>query len=322
LGGFAPRFSRQNFFAVVERRLGDIPFYLQLNDGDGAVGCCLVIHVKARRGDFLYVPYGPFLKDPKYFPSFVTVLKELAAQQRVAFVRVSSYLADAPHHAVLFDEAGFKPAPLHMLAEHLWLLDIEGKSEEDILAGMEKQHRYLVRRAEKDGVTVRSSTDSADLQIFMDLHNETVRRHSFTPYPEGYFQSQLELFGADDQIRIFIAEFEGKPMAAGVIMYYEGVASYHHGASTSDPAYRKIPASYLLQWEAIREALRRKCHTYNFWGIAPEGDKKHPFYGITHFKKGFGGRLHQLLHCRDLPITGRYTLVYLLEKWRKWRRGF
>ena len=74
--------------------------------------------------------------------------------------------------------------------------------------------------------------------------------------------------------------------------------SYHHGASSY--AHNKIPASYLPQWTAIRDALKRGDRVYNFWGIAPgtlteEGFKisepKHPFGGVTLFKTGFGGNL-------------------------------
>ena len=106
-------------------------------------------------------------------------------------------------------------------------------------------------------------------------------------------------------------------------MIYGGETSYHHGASTLK--YPKIPASYLLQWTAIRDALRRGDRVYNFWGIAPAqstGSTKHPFAGVTTFKTGFGGELLELVHCMDLPLSKRYYLTWGIEAIRKWRRGF
>ncbi|GAI33015.1 unnamed protein product, partial [marine sediment metagenome] len=40
------------------------------------------------------------------------------------------------------------------------------------------------------------------------------------------------------------------------------------------------PASYLLQWEAIKEAKNRGCKLYNFWGIAEIESKKTSLLGF------------------------------------------
>jgi lipid II:glycine glycyltransferase (peptidoglycan interpeptide bridge formation enzyme) len=61
---------------------------------------------------------------------------------------------------------------------------------------------------------------------------------------------------------------------------------------------------------------------YNFWGIAKEGDKKHPFYGITHFKKGFGGFEKDLLPAHDLKVSFKYWIDYVIETLRRIKRGF
>jgi lipid II:glycine glycyltransferase (peptidoglycan interpeptide bridge formation enzyme) len=113
-------------------------------------------------------------------------------------------------------------------------------------------------------------------------------------------------------------------------MHLGGETSYHHGASSF--AHHKIPASYLLQWTAIRDALARGDSVYNFWGIAPmvtspEGQQtienpRHPFAGVTLFKTGFGGTLLNLQHCIDLPLSATYHLTRAFEHARKWKRGF
>jgi len=103
-------------------------------------------------------------------------------------------------------------------------------------------------------------------------------------------------------------------------MHAHDETSYHHGASTHK--YPKIPASYLLQWTAITDSLKRGDNIYSFWGIAPDGAKKHPFAGVTLFKKGFGGEMLELVHCMDIPISKRYYLTRAFETYRKWRRGF
>lgn len=140
----------------------------------------------------------------------------------------------------------------------------------------------------------------------------------------------MKHFAPLDQAIVYVARYQGEPVAASVHMRYAGIVSYHHGASTHK--YAKIPASYLLQWTAIRDALHAGCDIYNFWGIAPRKmnengeeviiDPKHPFAGVTTFKTGFGGKPLPLLHCMDLPLTPGYRITRAFEFVRKWRRGF
>lgn len=310
-------------FGELNKTLGDKPLYLGISRGDQILkGVALVIRVRAKRGDFLYIPYGPLLIDNDLFAFFVGKIREIAKAEKVAFVRVSPWMSDTPEHRELFKQNGFRPAPMHMLAEHLWLLDLRGKSSEQLFSGVEKKHRNLIRRAEKEGVSVHISTKDEDIEKFITLHEETFKRHNFHPYPLNYFRNQVKLFREHDEVIVFSAEKDGVLLASAVIMYYGNTASYHHGASTSDPELRKIPASYLLQWKAVEEALKRGCTTYNFWGIAPNENPKHPFYGITHFKTGFGGHRFDLLHCQDLPISKKYLLNFAVESFRKWKRGF
>jgi lipid II:glycine glycyltransferase (peptidoglycan interpeptide bridge formation enzyme) len=113
-------------------------------------------------------------------------------------------------------------------------------------------------------------------------------------------------------------------------MIYGGETSYHHGASSYK--FPKVPASYLLQWRAIQDALKRGDRVYNFWGVAPgrmdngkwimDNAGRHPFSGVTTFKTGFGGQLLELQHCMDLPLSKKYWLTWGIETVRKWRRGF
>jgi vancomycin resistance protein VanK len=168
-----------------------------------------------------------------------------------------------------------------------------------------------------------------DLPLFIALHDETHKRHGFTPYTNSFFKAQLEKFAAQKQATLYLARYNGEVIAASIHMHFGGETSYHHGASTHK--YSKIPASYLLQWTAITDALRRGDHVYNFWGIAPvkegtdqktEIQKKHPFAGVTLFKMGYGGKLLNLTHCMDIPLSSKYYLTRAFEYVRKWKRGF
>jgi lipid II:glycine glycyltransferase (peptidoglycan interpeptide bridge formation enzyme) len=185
-----------------------------------------------------------------------------------------------------------------MHAETTWTLDITKDDEAELLSNMRKNTRYYVRRGEKEGVTVEIRKDLAAVEEFYNIHKETVGRHHFTPFSLDYLKKQFEAFSADDQIAVFHAKFDGKILSSAIIPLYGDSAFYHHGASAD--MYSKVPSSYLLQWEIIREAKRRGLKHYNFWGIAPTDDKKHPWYGLSLFKKGFGGYSTELIPAQDL----------------------
>lgn len=321
------------------RAIGQEPVRLEVRGKSGELaGICLGHVVPARRGRHLSIPYGPVLSGG--FEELLEALTDIAVAHRCSFIRMSPFwLLAATHHSL---PTRHYPSPLHLLAEHFWYVPLrsvdpwrgEGekgsgqpRSEEDLLKGMRATQRNLIRRAEKEGVTVRTSEDPvADLPRFLALHEETRRRHGFTPYTHAFFAAQVAAFAPTDAVTLYLADYQGQTIAASVHMRFGLETHYHHGASTH--RFPKIPASYLLQWTAIRDALRRGDSVYSFWGISPtdaEGralSQRHPFAGVTLFKTGFGGRPLTIVHCIDVPLSPRYFPTRWFEFVRKWRRGF
>ncbi len=325
----------------VYRDCGQEPIRLVAKEDDQIVGICQAIFVSARRGRHLAILYGPVVTNDSATKELIETLSVEARSRNCSFLRVSPFVIQnspffIPHSA---------PSPLHLLAEHIWYLPLQesdpwtgvhneqtGKpaSEQTLLAAMRKTTRNLIRRAEKDGVTVEASIDPVnDLKHFLSLHDETRKRHGFTPYTNAFFKAQIAHFAPRKECTLYLARYQGQVIASSIHMHAFGETSYHHGASSH--AHHKIPASYLLQWTAIRDALRRGDRVYNFWGIAPgnlteEGFKisepRHPFAGVTLFKTGFGGQLLDLVHCQDVPVSKKYYLTRGFELLRKWKRGF
>lgn len=319
----------------VYRAVGQQPIRLEIKENNECIGICQAIVVPARRGRHLSVSYGPMLQpslQPALYSEALTEqLQKIAKDYHCSFIRLSPFRPVENPIQVLG-----KPSPLHLLAEHIWYIPLTKKdaweagsqpgeqgarSADDIFAGMRKNRRNLIRRAEKEGVTIHRSTQPLqDLPLFLQLHEETRKRHGFTPYTDAFFIAQVEKFTAKNACSFYLAKYNNEVVATSIHMHMFGETSYHHGASTLK--YPKIPASYLLQWTAIQDAIQRKDHIYNFWGIAPDGAKKHPFAGVTTFKTGFGGKVLELQHCTDIPVEPSYAITRAFEYVRKWRRGF
>lgn len=301
---------------ITENKIFRLGFYLN-NELKGA---CLLIEQKARRGPHLLIPGGPVIdwSDQTLIDFSISEIKRLAKKEEAWFVRVRPELLDTKDNRKLFKKLGFVSAPMHLHAENTWVLDIT-QEEEEILYGMRKNTRYLIRKSLKAGLKIDKTTHKKDVVILAKLQEETVKRLGFVGFSKKLFEAELETFGKDNQAQLFICKKGKTPLVAAIIVYYGDYAYYHYSGSSNK--LREIPSSYFLQWSVINEAKKRELKYYNFWGIAPEGAKKHRFSGVTTFKKGFGGKRVDWLHAHDLPISNNYWATYTFETLRRITRG-
>jgi lipid II:glycine glycyltransferase (peptidoglycan interpeptide bridge formation enzyme) len=281
------------------------------------IGVMLSVIEAARRGKYLTVPAGPIIDwhDKELVSAAFSEMRTVAAVNKCVFVRIRPQLLEDAYAKEIFQLNNTKPAQMHLHAELTSRLDI-GPTEEALLAQMRKTTRYEIRKAEKLGVTVKTSTDEKEVKQFYDYQLETAKRQKFVPFSYKFFLEQFKVFFAADKALLYTATFEGKVLAQAFIIFYGSEAVYHYGVGTEEG--RKYPGAYLIQWEAIKEAKRRGMQFYNFWGVAAEDDKTHRFYTISIFKRGFGGEDTRYLHAQDLVINKpRYLVNYGIEKLRK-----
>jgi lipid II:glycine glycyltransferase (peptidoglycan interpeptide bridge formation enzyme) len=247
-------------------------------------------------------------------------LKAIAIFEKVDFIRISPIWKRTTENEKCFKDLGFRSAPLHAHPESSWKLNIKPE-EEHILDQMRKTTRYLIKQAQNNkDIEIYQSTDIKDIEIFNKMHLEVVKKQKFIPFSLEYFKKEFLAFLPDNQIAIFFAKYKGEIIAASYEIFWSNIGFYHHAALL--PKYKKIPASYLLQWEAIKEAKKRGCEVYDFWGYAdPKTQKNHPYAGPTLFKMGFGGYIDEYVKTQDFIISQKYWLNYVIEKIRKIRRG-
>ena len=305
----------------------------------GLTGVALVVKISARRGTFLFVPQGPVIKiqnrpsgdspmaktkfkiqnDNEKLKNFIDYLKYLAQKEDCGFIRISPIMIRTSENETLFKDLGFRKAPMNMHASELvWILNVS-VSEEELLKNTRKTTRYLIRRAQSDGVEIIQSENPNDIERFNKLYEKTVERQRFVPYPKNFLRNEFDAFAGDNQISFFFAKYQDEIISGAMIIFYGDSAFYHQGASSEK--YPKIGAPYLLQLEVIREAKARGLRYYNFWGIAPADKPNHPWAGLSLFKKGFGGFSEEYLGAKDLPLKKSYWITYLIEKIRKTKRG-
>ncbi len=311
--------------------MGHAIYRLGIFSKNELAGICLAIVVRAKRGKYLFIPYGPLFKTTSFTPpntllaSTLDALKKIAKKEQLWFIKCAPFWEINQENERMLSSCGFRRSPLHIKAETTWILDIRD-DEEKLLKGMTKDHRYLIRQAQKNGVTTEQKNNLAGVDLLFQMQMDTVKRHHFVPFSKQLWYEQFQAFFPDNECFLKFSFHNGQPFSGAFIIIYQHTAFYHYGASYKlNP---KIAASHVLLWECVREAKKRGCTQFNFWGIAPpdpitqKTPRQHPFAGITHFKTGFGGKLYQLLPCQDLPLSSWYWFTYMVDSIRKKLRGF
>lgn len=312
-------FLQSWYWGEFHKSLGNSIWRFGIYEGATMVAAALTIKIAARRGSFLLVPHGP-VGDKKTLPRLLEKLKELAKIEKVDFIRISPIMERTPENEKIFRDLHFRPGPLHYHPESSWKLDIS-PSEEELLKGMRKSTRYLIKKAlENKDIEIVKSQDIDDIKLFYKLHTPVAKIQKFVPFSEKYLQKEFSAFLKDNNISLYFAKYKGEYIATAFEIFWSGIGFYHHAALL--PQYHNVPVSAFLQWEAIKEAKARGCRTYDFWGYAdPLKNPKHPYAGPTLFKQGFGGYVDTYVKTQDFAISPRYWINYVIELARKIKRG-
>lgn len=294
------------------------------------IALALVIKVKAKRGSFLFIPHGPiFMKHVTYnmkqfksvISQFLNFLISLSKQQGYSFIRIAPVLENKVENQQIFQELGFRKAPIYLHAERMWVLPLASDkiiSEDMLLAQMRKTTRYLIKKAAKDGVIIEKRTDEAAVDDFWKIYQITAEREKFQPFSHKFIKEEFNAFHkTGNALFLFAGVRHLEYLASALIIFTKSTAFYHQGASI----HTKIPATYLLQWEAIKEAKKRGCRFYNFWGIYQESRTPKSWEGLSLFKTGFGGTQIDYLPTQDCVLSHKYYLTYLYEKFLSFKRG-
>ena len=314
------KFPEANFlqspeFGKMSEILGEKAIF---EDFDGK-GHALMVTRSAKRGRYLEIPCGPLIdwNNKEAIKVAISKITEVAQKEKCVFARLRPQLIASKENLALLERLGLKKSPMHLAAEHTVIIDL-ALSEEELLAGMRRQTRYEVRRAEKQGIVVTHSNSKEIFEEFHKVQLETAKRQGFVPPNLKTLMAEREAFS--DNITIYTASTaEGEKIAYGLIVKdgYEG--DYYEAAST--PLNRKLPGAYALLWQVMRDLKAEGYQRFNLWGIAPPGQPNHRYAGVTTFKTGFGGEVVEYVPAHDLVISRvGYLKDLVVEKARKKRR--
>jgi len=321
----------------VKEQFGWKPFYKTWGDNDSPAAAALVLQrtisifkglIKFR---ILYSPKGPLINDwadvdlvSKVFDE----LKMLANDQHAIFIKIDPDLTIGvgvpgekdfsnndicPRILRVLDTDGWTYSQEQIQFRNTVLINLN-QSEDVLLSRMKQKTRYNIRLSSRKGVIIRNGTRE-DYDLLYRMYAETSIRDGFAIRDIGYYQTLWETFSRDGKFNgnpngmpgreLLIAEVEGIPTAAVVILHFAGVAYYFNGMSL--PIHRKLMPNYLLQWEAMRRAKNASCTLYNLWGAPEIFDQSDQMWGVFRFKRGLGGYVQRTIGAYDYPVN---TVLY------------
>ncbi len=295
-----------------------------VRDASGAiVGACSVLIKKVPfvGTTYMYAPRGPICDwhNSEVLAEIKQGFDILAKKYRAQSVKVDPYcdVSDTKFLEIMqsmgfkrfYDPVGFDT----IQARFNYVLDIRGKTKEQIVAEMAQKARYNLNLSYRKGVTVAHEGKEA-LDDFMRIYKLTGERDGFSTRPKQYLERLIAL----DGVRLYIGRYEGEAICGAICSCYAGKCSYIYGAS--DSKNRNLMPNYPLQLAMIEWALENNCSTYDFMGIAGDIENtKNPMYGLYRFKKGFSGQIVELVG--ELDYSYKPFLSYMLNLALKIKKG-
>ncbi|MFZ2188243.1 MAG: peptidoglycan bridge formation glycyltransferase FemA/FemB family protein [Candidatus Moraniibacteriota bacterium] len=287
-------------------------------------------------GKYFYIPRGPIFPISNFqFPILNQIqssndeiskgmqeLFDLAKKNSAGWIRIDP--ASEEILKVIRENVQYEitKAPHDMQPKEIFVIDIT-KSEEELLVEMKAKTRYNIRLAEKKGVTANSEqriANSKNVEEFLRLTSVMAKRQGIVAHPGSYYRKMLEMIPGDI-LRLYVAEFDGRVIAANLVVFYGDTCIYLHGASDDDS--RSVMAPYLLQWKQIRDAKKKGYAKYDLGGISMNYELDtnvritNKWQGITKFKTGFSPKTvpTSFPGSYDIILDNKKYLVYkILQK--------
>lgn len=301
---------------------------LVCRDGEITAAMSVLIRPLALGLSLLYAPRGPVCDryDRAVWEELMDALRYLARNQRAILLYLDP---DEPYEntgfRMLMKQLRFREQTDegfgNIQPQHVFRLDLTGKTEAEIFAAFSSKTRYNIRLAQRKGVTIREYSCAVPedvLDCFSELMRTTGQRDHFSVRGMQYFRTLLNALGED--ARLLMAYHGETPIAGAIEVFCGAKAWYLYGASSNE--HRNRMPNYLLQWTMIRRAMERRCGLYDFRGVPGEVSADHPLYGLYRFKKGFSGTYTTftgLFVHSFLPVSG--LAVEMLMKLRRWFRS-
>lgn len=225
--------------AILAERDGHITGVLPLYSiKNWVLGHCLISTPLAVSG-------GIAAADHESYYALLARAKDMAREQQVEYLELRNTTGKL--------EPGFHPNTRYVN----FSCDLARDSEAN-LKRLPKDTRYMIRKAQKQGLEVRHGADLLD--DFYELFALSMRRLGTPVFPKALLKNLLAEFpGQTDLLTVY----SGDKAVSGVLtfLFRDTVLPYYSGASPEAP---RLAANNLMYWELMQWAAERGYRTFDF----------------------------------------------------------
>jgi len=180
-------------------------------------------------------------------------------------------------HPYFFDNSIIKENFDYSLVTYSVFIDLK-KDLKEIEKKFRKGHRAIIKKAMREKVKIEILKEEG-VEIFNKLYTQTMERRNaskFYFFPLWLIKEFLKRFGCS---YIFVAYYKDLPVATSMFLGYNKF--FHYYLSGFDFNYRKLGASHLIIYEAIKFAKERGFEIIHLGGGMKGKDS------LFLFKSGF-----------------------------------
>ncbi len=273
---------------------------------------------------YLYAPRGPVCDDPSsaHMKLLLQGAEALAKKTGCFMLKIEPQVPDNSEIWLrALKDLKFKLNPFASHPRRSWMLDIT-VAEAELLSNMKTTWRYNVNRGLRN-LNIRIGSAPEDKAIFYAIYKETAERDHFFIHPKSHYDEMFSIFEANGKGILYIAEYQGQPIAAQVAMKCGPVTTSMFSASSN--SLRNMRPNHPLQWTAIRWAKEKGSKIYDFRAIAEILEPDQELYGLYAYKHGYGGYSYLSLPTHDMVYNPLFYAAYrqaLLLKRRRDRARY
>ncbi len=202
-------------------------YYVGVKEDKKLIAATMLLSHKRHFGKYeFYSPRGYLLdfKNKELLDFFTNELKKYIKDKKGYVLRIDPYVIykerdidgnivengiDNSDVVNNLESLGFKKVKTENMEQVGWMfsLNLDGKTEEQILKEMKPNTRNTIRKAEKFGITV-NEISYDELDRFQNIMVETGERKGFGVRKLSYFQEMYKLFHDKNEVKYFITELD------------------------------------------------------------------------------------------------------------------
>lgn len=177
-----------------------------------------------------------------------------------------------------------------------WLLPL-AEGADAIWSGLRKPVQRQIKKSQHLGVQVRIAETRADMEGYYRLHLQTrSKKHGMPAQPQRFFFGLWDAFADSDQVKLLLAEHEGKVIAGMILLASGSSIRYAYGAS--DEESLQLAPNNLLMWKAISWASEHGYQTLDLGRTACDNE------GLMEFKRRWGATKEPLTYYYYPQMAG------------------